>query len=120
MKLMKAIGSCIKAKVQEVKDQHGTVSMPIYDMRGSLLMIVEGCTLFNVSHDVFSAVHAVFRQRPLEVRAAMMYDPKPGERVARALWWRELLREALPPREAAEAMVRILEWRRQCRAKYGA
>ncbi|MDL2318243.1 hypothetical protein LJC74_04025 [Eubacteriales bacterium OttesenSCG-928-A19] len=88
--------------------------LPVINMGYGFLNTIEGCTLSNGSRDIYNAVRFEFGKLPECTRHSMMFTPNDGEWVERAQWWREFLYGALPPKQAAMAMQRLLRWYRHC------
>lgn len=85
-------------------------TIPCYEVNTGFLGSVEGCCLLAASQkDVYLAVEAVFDKMPSATRHALLFSPKSGQRVARAKFWRDTLRPALPDRQYYTAMSIILK-----------
>ena len=89
-------------------------AIPCYDMKIAFLNTVEGCCLFAASREICKAVKAVFYTLSPEVQYMLIFSPKAGEWAARAQFWRDTLREALPEKQYYLAMSIILKWYIHC------
>ena len=90
-------------------------TIPHYDMKIAFLNTVEGCCLFAASREsIYAGVKAVFYTLSPEVQYMLIFSPKAGEWTARAQFWRDTLREALPEKQYYLAMSIILKWYIHC------
>ena len=88
-----------------------TVGLPVYKLTkwGETME----WALFQGEAD--RAARKVFYSRAPETQRALTFTPKEaGGWLARARFWSEMLRPALPPKMYHEAMIRLCSWYRHC------
>ena len=94
-------------------------TIPCYNVGCGFLGTIEGCLLSNASRkNLYPAVKAVFYTLSPEVQYMLIFSPKAGEWAARAQFWRDTLREALPEKQYYLAMSIILKWYIHCVKNY--
>lgn len=85
--------------------------IPTFDVGTGFYDTVEGCTLANCEiQDVKNIAYEAFLKLPYEIKHFLSCPPKDGEFVERALFWNELFRSAMSPKQRSVAMSRILKW----------
>lgn len=100
-KLLKTIADYIdpnRIKLPPVTGSFGT----------GMCSIIEGAIIWNYSRDAFDAIKKLYDTTSESTKHYMAFSPKRENVVERAYWWRLLVHEALPGKEAAMGMQAIL------------
>lgn len=84
--------------------------MPIINCGPTFLNTVEGCRLMNGEYSVYQNVKQVFDRLSYEEKHKLEFAPKDGEFIARARFWRSVLKPVMDSKQYRTSMYLILDW----------
>lgn len=82
--------------------------MPFINPGPSFYGTMEGCMFANGPKCIFESAYAAFNALTFEEKHSLGLAPKDGEFVARANFWRKILKPVMPPSEHRTAMSLLL------------
>lgn len=90
-------------------------TMPAVTFKPAYFNTIEGCQTWKCGFEAERAVMEVFKGLPYEMQRRLEFSPKePGEWIARARFWQEHLRPALPPKTYHDVMLTLVSWYAHC------
>ena len=84
--------------------------LPFINCGPGFLNTVEGCKLVNGDSSVYENVKQVFDGLSYELKNKLIFSPKDGEFIARAQFWKSVLKPVMDPKKYSLAIYLILHW----------
>lgn len=84
--------------------------LPFINCGPGFLNTVEGCKLVNGDSSVYENVKQVFDGLSYEQKYKLVFSPKDGEFIARAQFWKSVLKPVMDHKKYSSAIYSILQW----------
>lgn len=84
--------------------------LPFINCGPGFLNTVEGCKLVNGDYSVYENVKQVFDGLSHEQKYKLVFSPKDGEFIARAQFWKSILKPVMDTKKYSLAIYSILHW----------
>lgn len=84
--------------------------LPFINCGPGFLNTVEGCKLVNGDSSVYENVKQVFDGLSYELKNKLIFSPKDGEFIARAQFWKSVLKPVMDQKKYSSAIYSILQW----------
>lgn len=86
------------------------VDVPVINCGPTFFNTVEGCRLINGEYQIFESAKQAYDKLSQDEKYKLAHAPKDGEFIARAHFWKSVLRTTMDSKQYRTAIYLILSW----------